>query len=302
MKKALLAYNPMSGNRFVPRNLDAIIKTFQEEGIYLELYRISKKDRLIKHLKHTKADFVIGAGGDGTISQVITSMIKDGVYLPFMALGTGTSNNFTRNLDSSKSITTVEQAQKIIRDSIHGEIETIDVGLINDKNIFLTSLAGGNFIDTTFETDKKLKQRLGPLAYYIKPLTELANIKAYPLKITVDGKSYEERVSIFVIVNGNAVGNFDNFLDMANMKDGVMELVLIKEATTIENLSLFRTILAGEDIRTHKNVKVLQGKEFLLECDEPMPITLDGEKGPDCPLKVEVIHEAVQVYVPKTSN
>ena len=297
MKKALFAYNPMSGNRFVPQNLDAITKCFQKEGVYLELYRISEKDRLIEYIKYTKADFIIGAGGDGTLSQIITSMVRYGIYLPFMALGTGTSNNFTRNLDASKSITTMEQAEKIIHDSCNGTIQTIDVGLVNKKQVFLTSLAGGNFVDTTFETDKKLKQRLGPLAYYLKPLTELTNIKAYPIKVTVDQVTYEEKVSVFVMVNGNAVGTFDKFIDNADMADGVMELILITEATMLENISLFRTILTGEDINAHKNIKILKGKKFHIECGSNMPITLDGEKGPVCPLDVEVIHRAIQVYV-----
>ena len=297
MKKALFAYNPMSGNRFVPQNLDAITKCFQKEGVYLELYRISEKDRLIEYIKYTKADFIIGAGGDGTLSQIITSMVRYGIYLPFMALGTGTSNNFTRNLDASKSITTMEQAEKIIHDSCNGTIQTIDVGLINKKQVFLTSLAGGNFVDTTFETDKKLKQRLGPLAYYLKPLTELTNIKAYPIKVTVDKVTYEEKVTVFVMVNGNAVGTFDKFIDNADMADGVMELILITEATMLENISLFRTILTGEDINAHKNIKILKGKKFHIECGSNMPITLDGEKGPVCPLDVEVIHRAIKVYV-----
>ncbi len=302
MKKALLAYNPMSGNRFVPRNLDAIVNAFQKEGVYLEMYRISEKDSLIEHLRHTNADFIIGVGGDGTLSQVIASMIKFGIYLPFMALGTGTSNNFTRNLDSSKSILTIEQAEGVIHASCRGKIETIDVGLINGNNIFLTSLAGGNFIDTTFETDKKLKQVLGPLAYYLKPLTEITSIKTYIVEVDVDGVLYTERISMFVLLNGNSVGNFDKFLDTADMSDGLMELVLINEAPVIDIISIFKTVLRGEDITSHKNIKLLKGKRFSIKCSEYMPVTLDGEKGPPCPLEVEVIHKAVQVYIPSQNT
>ena len=141
------------------------------------------------------------------------------------------------------------------------------------------------------------------MAYYLKPLTKLANIKIYPIRVTVDGATYEEHVSIFVMVNGSTVGNFDNFLDMADMSDGIMEMVLITEASTMDNLSLFRAILAGEDITTHKNIKLLRGRKFTIDCNcgnsEKMPITLDGEKGPLCPLEIEVIHNAVKVYIPK---
>ena len=236
MKKALFAYNPMSGNRFVPQNLDAITKCFQKEGVYLELYRISEKDRLIEYIKYTKADFIIGAGGDGTLSQIITSMVRYGMYLPFMALGTGTSNNFTRNLDASKSITTMEQAEKIIHDSCNGTIQTIDVGLINKKQVFLTSLAGGNFVDTTFETDKKLKQRLGDIIEHDFVQTKVEQQETKVVENVQKTKedeirdrlrSFTRTIPMFIMANSSkgeiTIDNFDqnisdeDFVDLTNI-------------------------------------------------------------------------------------
>lgn len=302
MKKALLAYNPMSGNRFVAQNLDSIVDSFQKLGVKVELHRIAEEEELIGWVSESDADFIAGAGGDGTIGQVIASVLKYKVKKPFMALGAGTSNNFTRNLEDTKSITSSEQAQKIIQEAYEGTIEKIDIGLINEKTIFLTSLAGGNFIDTTFTTDKNLKYMFGSLAYYIKPLTELSNIKSYDLKITVDGTVHQEKVLVFVIVNGNAVGNFDNFVNTADMMDGVMELVLIKEGTALDNLTLFRSIVKGDDISTNNNVAILKGKKFLIECAEEMPITIDGEEGPKLPLEVEVMPQAISVMVAQNQN
>lgn len=302
MKKALLVYNPMSGNRFVMQNLDSIVDSFQQEDVYLELYRIAKEDVLIDYVKDTKVDLIVGAGGDGTISQVITSILHHGVQLPFMALGTGTSNNFTRNIEATKSITSENQAKKVIHDALKGNIQKLDVGQVNNKNIFLTSLAGGNFVETTYATDKNLKYMFGSLAYYIKPLSELTSLKSYNVRITVDGQHYNEKIAIFVMVNGAAVGNFDNFVTDASMSDGIMELVLIKESSAKDNLALFRSIVKGVDISQNKNVKILRGKSFYIECDEAMPITLDGEEGPALPLSVEVIHEAIAVYVPETGE
>lgn len=297
MKKALLAYNPMSGNRFVAQNLDAIVEAFQQMDIYLELYRISADEYLLEKVKTQEVDFIVGAGGDGTIGQVIASMLHYDSKLPFMALGTGTCNNFTRNIEDTKSITSPEQASMIIKEAYRGEIEQFDVGLINDNQIFLTSLAGGNFIDTSFATDKNLKYMLGSLAYYIKPITEISNIKSYNIKVTVDGQVHHEDVFVFVLLNGNSVGNFDNFIDHADMRDGVMELVLIKEGATLENLAVVSAMLKGEDISDLNSVKVLKGKEFLIECDENMPVAIDGEEGPPLPLHIKVVPQAISVMV-----
>ncbi len=297
MKKALLAYNPKSGSQFLSQNLDYIVESFKQLGVILELYRIDKDEDLIEYVQKTDADFIVGSGGDGTIGQVIASMLHYKVDKPFMALGMGTSNNFTRNIEDTKSITSEEQARQIIIDAYQGMLEKFDIGLVNEKMIFLTSLAGGNFIDTSFETDKKLKSVLGGLAYYIKPLADLTNVKSYDIKVTVDGKVYQERIVVFVIVNGSAVGNFDNFVNDADMSDGVMELVLIKEASAFENLSLVGTIAKGEDVTELENVVVIKGKDFLIECDEQMPISLDGERGPELPIRAKVVPQAISVMV-----
>ncbi len=295
MKKGLLIYNPVSGNHFVSGNLDTIISEFRKLGVILEIYRISEEDTIIGHIADSKADFIIGAGGDGTIGQVIASMLKQGVNLPFMALGTGTCNNFTRSIDETRLILSTEHLAKVIRESYLGVVEKLDVGLVNDDRIFLTSLAGGNFVDTSFATDKSLKQMLGPLAYYIKPLTELGNIKHYPVHITADDAVYDEDILMFLLLNGKSVGTFDRLIHEADMSDGMMELVLIKEAITVESLALLRAMLLGEDIKNYPNVKILKGKHFAIESKESIPIAIDGEAGPKLPLRVEVLPQAVRV-------
>lgn len=299
MKRALLAYNPMSGNRFVSKHLDSIIEKFQSLGVILEIYRIPVDDTGLKKIITDKYNFIIGAGGDGTLSQVVQIMLENKVDIPFFALGAGTCNNFTRNIDVSKSLNSESQVNQIIEDVANGKLFKIDVGLVNNENIFLTSLAAGAFTDTSFSTDKNLKLMMGPLAYYLKPFTELTSIKAYNIEVTVDGKRYSERVYMLLLINGKSVGNFSNFVDTANISDGIMELILIKESPTKEIANLFFTVMMGEDITKHSNVMLLRGTEFSISADEVMKVSLDGEKGPDMPLFVEVKKEAVKVFVSK---
>ncbi|MGB5824519.1 MAG: YegS/Rv2252/BmrU family lipid kinase [Proteocatella sp.] len=299
MKKALLAYNPMSGNRFVSKHLDSIIEKFQSLGVILEVYRIPMDDTELKKIITDDYSFIIGAGGDGTLGQVVQIMLANKVDIPLFALGAGTCNNFTRNIDVSKSLNSESQVNQIIEDVYNGKICKIDVGLVNNENIFLTSLAGGAFTDTSFSTDKNLKLMMGPLAYYLKPFTELSSIRAYAIEAIVDGKKYSENVYMFLLINGKSVGNFSNFVDTANISDGIMELILIKESSTKDIANLFFSVMKGEDITRHSNVMLLKGNEFLISADEGMKVSIDGEKGPDMPLFVEVKKEAVKVLVSK---
>lgn len=300
MKKALLAYNPMSGNRFVSKHLDSIIEKFQSLGVVLEVYRIPVDDTELKKIITNEYDFIIGAGGDGTLGQVVQIMLENKVDIPFFALGSGTCNNFTRNIDVSKSLNNESQVNQIIEEVYHGKIQKIDVGLVNDEKIFLTSLAGGAFTETSFSTDKNLKWMMGPLAYYLKPFTELTSVRTYDIEVIADDKKYLENVYMFILLNGKSVGNFSNFVDTANISDGIMELILIKESSTIEIANLFFSVMKGEDITRHSNVKLIRGNKFIINAQEGMAVSIDGEKGPDMPLCVEVKKEVIKVLVSKS--
>lgn len=297
MKTALLAYNPVSGSRFVSRHLDSIIKKFQEMGVLVTVYRIPEFDENLGKIIKNDYDFVIGAGGDGTLSQVVQEMLESKVNIPFFAIGAGTCNNFTRNIDVSTHINSESEIYQIIDEVYEGKLKKIDVGIVNYKHIFLTSLVGGIFTDTSFSTDKNLKFIMGPLAYYLKPLTELNNIKSYEIEVDVDNNVYKENVYMFLLLNGKSVGNFTNFIDTANISDGVMELVLIKESSTLEIANLFFSIIKGDDITANNNILVLRGNKFKIKSNESMPISIDGEKGPETPLKIDVLKESIEVFV-----
>ena len=71
IRKALLVYNPKSGNAdMILNNFDLITSKFLENKITLTLYSINRKyDRLTEALKNEKYDILILSGGDGTLSR-----------------------------------------------------------------------------------------------------------------------------------------------------------------------------------------------------------------------------------------
>jgi len=299
MKHALFAYNPVAGNRFVSRNMDFIIEKLQSLDVVLTVYRIPENDTKLKDIMNEKYDFIIGSGGDGTLSQIVQIMLENKLGMALFALGSGTSNNFTRSIDLSKNINTESQLEDIIEEVYNGRTIMVDAGVVNHEKVFLSSLTGGAFADTSYTTDKNLKLVMGPLAYYLKPLTELTTLKAYDIEITADDKTYQEKAYMFILLNGKSVGNFTNFIDTGSISDGIMELIVIKESTPIEIANLFFSVMKGEDITKHNNVKLISGNKFFINAHEDMAVSIDGEKGPQMPLSVEVKKECLKVFVPK---
>lgn len=294
MKHAVLLYNPVSGDRFVPNHLDDILGYFYEKGVHVFAYRLGQEGSIdIDFLKSTKFDYVIAAGGDGTLRMIAQMLLENGVEdKPYITLGAGTCNNFTTNIDMDKNLIDA------IGEIMQGSPQKVDVGCVNDQHYFLSSLAGGAFVTTSFSTESSLKATLGPLAYYIKPLSELKNIKSFPVTIKTDQEELTENVYLFMVLNGKSVGNFTNFLKKSDISDGKMEMVLIKEGSTVETANLFLTILKQEDITHSNQVVYLQSSYFEISSSEDIKLSIDGEEGPSLPVKVSVVANALNVVVP----
>jgi diacylglycerol kinase (ATP) len=96
MKKAIFAYNPLSGQRSVPAKLDYIIKRFMQEDVLLQPYRIydGQKEKLVRVLKESNYSYMVISGGDGTISSIVDGMLKNNINLPIGVIPSGTCNDF----------------------------------------------------------------------------------------------------------------------------------------------------------------------------------------------------------------
>jgi len=198
MKKVLIVYNPLSGNRNVPRELDYIVGRFMENGMLAVPFRLSTgtAPELEKVLLDDKFDSVVVSGGDGTVNSIASILLGNGIDIPVGVIPAGTCNDFARSLNIPVDM------KKCLDIIFSGNITEIDTGLINGEKYFLNTCAGGNFVDVSYNTDNELKKRLGPLAYYLTALGELANLKPIRLKLTTDVEAVEGEFLLFVILNG----------------------------------------------------------------------------------------------------
>ena len=107
MEKALLVYNPKSGNAdMILNNFDLIASMLLEKGITLTLYSIREKyDILTEILKKEKYDILILSGGDGTLSRSLSLLYKENIDFSDVAIfPTGTSNDLAKSLDLGENI------------------------------------------------------------------------------------------------------------------------------------------------------------------------------------------------------
>jgi lipid kinase, YegS/Rv2252/BmrU family len=295
LRKALLVYNPKSGNsNLILNNFDLITTKLLKKGIILTLYSISRNyDRLIEILKNEKYDIVILSGGDGTLSRCLTDMYNENIEFPEIAIfPTGTSN------DLAKSLNLGEKIEDWINNILNKKSKFVDFGLINGNKIFLSSYAGGLFTKVSYATDKGLKKTFGKTAYYITGIDELKNIKKFDLKMLIDdNEEISEKAILYIILNGKNVGGFDELLQNANVDDGIMDILIVKNIENPLEISKILFDLFNGQLVNNENVRTLQAKKCVIEeVSEEIGVSIDGEEGKNEKVEIEFIRDKLKIF------
>ena len=289
MKKVKFIYNPYSGENVILDHQDIVIKIHQEAGYTIVPYRIDKEIDVINafnDFRDTNYYYVLIAGGDGTIDNVVNAMAKAGVSVPIGILPVGTANDFGKFLGMPSDIS------KACRQILNSEVTSVDLGSINDK-YFVNVASTGLFTDVSQKTDVNLKNTIGKLAYYLKGLEELPNFRKLEIKIKSEEMEYEGNMYFMLVFNGQTAGNF-KLATKASADDGLLDVIIFKAIPIIELIPLFVKVLKGEHLDSD-NVIYFKTNNIYIESHEDIVTDIDGEKGPDFPLNIKCIKGGLKV-------
>lgn len=288
MNKVKFIYNPYSGEGAILKEIDKIIEMHQKKGYIIVPYRI-QRDVSIEEAFNGIDEFykyILIAGGDGTIDSVVNAMKKNNIDLPIGVLPVGTANDFAKFLGMTNNI------ENNVEQILNSEPTKVDIGRVNEK-YFVNVLSTGLFTDVSQKTDTNLKNTLGKLAYYIKGIEQLPNFRSLNVKITANGKVYDSPMYLMLAFNGQTAGGFKIALD-AKIDDGLLDVVILKSCHIAEFIHVFLKFMMGEHMGDSR-VEYIKADELLIESTEDIVTDIDGEKGPDFPLRVSCIKGGIEV-------
>lgn len=298
MKRCLFIVNPSSGQRSIQNNLDKLIGQLIIRQLvnHIDVFYTAKKDDgYYKALKCNEKDydFITVVGGDGTINEVVSGIVESHKSIPLCILAAGTVNDFANYLNLPTDINGVCN----LIDNFH--TVCCDVGKI-DNHYFMNVAAGGMFSDVSFTVSKTDKKRLGPLAYYLNGLANLpsqlnTNID---LKIILDDINViEEEAKMFMVTNTNRVGGFENIIPLADIQDGLLDLIIIKKCSVTDLVALSKDYI----LKKHANspfIAYFQAKKIEICSKQEVVIDIDGEKGSMLPVTIQVVNQAINILIP----
>lgn len=300
MKKLLFVYNPRAGKEMLKPRLSDVLDIFVKAGYEVTVHPTQAyRDAYyqIKEYEVGKYDLIACSGGDGTIDEVATGMMKRREIgkdvVPVGYIPAGTTNDFAKSLHiPRKPLAAADNAVK-------GVPFPCDIGKFNDS-VFVYIAAFGIFTDVSYETDQAVKNVLGHMAYILEGAKRIFNIPSYKIKVEHDGEVIEDEFIFGMVTNSRSVGGFSNMVGKNIVfDDGLFEVTLIK---TPKNPIALQEIIAAlliEQVDT-KHMYTFKTKKITFDSVEEIPWTLDGEFGGEQDyVEIENVQKAMEIMVPE---
>ena len=300
MKKLLLVYNQRAGKEMLKPRLSDVLDIFVKAGYEVTVHPTQAyRDAYyqIKEYEVGKYDLIACSGGDGTIDEVATGMMKRREMgkdvVPVGYIPAGTTNDFAKSLHiPRKPLAAADNAVK-------GVPFPCDIGKFNDS-VFVYIAAFGIFTDVSYETDQAVKNVLGHMAYILEGAKRIFNIPSYKIKVEHDGEVIEDEFIFGMVTNSRSVGGFSNMVGKNIVfDDGLFEVTLIK---TPKNPIALQEIIAAlliEQVDT-KHMYTFKTKKITFDSVEEIPWTLDGEFGGEQDyVEIENVQKAMEIMVPE---
>ena len=248
-KKATVLHNPGAGEAETSKN--DLIEQIEAAGFKCS-YSSTKQFRW-ENIETQENDFLILAGGDGTVRKVAEELLSRKVIekkLPLALIPLGTANNIAKTLQISG------RPVDIISGWANARIKNFDVGVITgleEPTFFLESFGYGLFPKLITEMKRQKKNDIPDpkerLLAALRILHEL--ILNGPVKrcnLHIDGKDYSGQFLLVEVMNIRSIGPNLHLAPESDPGDGELEVVLITESQRGRLAEYVRNKLDGNEV------------------------------------------------------
>ena len=291
-RNLMLLVNPYSGRGLSKTTLGTIVARFCDNGYAVTVYFIGDSSpEMIAYEYATYHEMVVCVGGDGTLSAVVSGILRSGISIPLGYIPTGTANDVATTLALSKDPNTA------VHTIITGKPQPFDIGLFASR-YFTYIVAFGAFTSVAYSTKQSAKRALGHFAYVLSGLADMFSIKAMRTVVKYDGGIIEGDFIFGGVVNSTSVAGLvkldPKHVDLA---DGMFEVILVKQPISLADLLDTLASIATQSY-DGDNVLLLHASSVAFKFDEEVAWTIDGEDGGrHTEVEITNCREAIKIIV-----
>lgn len=253
-------------------------------------------------------DFILAAGGDGTIHQVVNGMLRDyqpPTRLPVLGIiPLGGGNDFARTLGFDANPKTILNALREGRTmSIDvGEVQytaqnTEDKGAVQKKHFFVNVADVGMGPEVVRKVLASGRPLGAAFAYFQSILATFWTYKPVELLAAGDGWQWRKPVRTFAVANGRYYGNGLCIAPDALLDDGEFNIFACGNVSVLDFVLRSIPLKLGKKIR-HPEVSYFKTKYVELEGKANLVIEADGETLGGLPASVRMSDLKIEILNP----
>jgi YegS/Rv2252/BmrU family lipid kinase len=234
-----------------------------------------------------KGETVVSVGGDGLLRPLAAALRDTDGALAVVPAGRG--NDFARVLGVP------EDPVAASRIAVEGRDWLIDVAEAGGETY--VGIASLGFDSDANRIANESRVIRGNLVYLYSALRALMSWRCASYVVTIDGERHELRGYSVAVANSRAYGGGMYIAPQAELDDGLLDVVAIREVSRPRFLVNLPRVFRGRHVND-PIVFMHRGAEISVEADRPFRVYADGDPIADTPVTMTVAPRCLRVVVP----
>ena len=234
---------------------------------------------------------VVAWGGDGTVNEVASALMRRDAVLGIVPAGSG--NGLARELGIGL------RPEEAIDTALRGRDRVIDVGELAGRPF--VNLAGVGLPASVADLFARLAGR-GLAGYALATARRLVSYRSQRYTVVIEGRAVERRALLIEVANGRQYGNGAVIAPRARLDDGLLDLVSVDPIGRARAAwGLWR--LFNGTVDRHPYVHCSRVGEVTISADRPLRFHVDGEAVQGGRTLSAAVHpKALRVRVPAAAG
>ena len=275
-RRILYFLNPVAGSKKKPSPESVIAEETRKAKIDFEFALTNESGiypDLAEKIRKEKFTDVVICGGDGSVSQVVSSLLNVDINIGIIPRGSGNGLALAAKIPKD-----IHKALSLI---FNGKASYVDGFFINEK--FSCMLCGLGF-DAQVAHDFAKQPKRGLSTYIQQTILNFIKASPYAFDLSIKDKTFSTQAFFISIANGNQFGNNFKIAPKAALDDGLIDIIVVNKMSKTRLLwSIVKHLLSGkvshhDERHFHKKeVVYFQADKVLINNLSNAPLHIDGD-------------------------
>jgi len=299
----VLIANPRSGRGKVEAALPQVERILRDAGLGYRIVRTTHPGHATAAAREALLAgerYLVAAGGDGTVHEVVNGMMQDGRPLAADAVlgvvAAGSGSDFVRSFGLPGDA--VQAARHLAGD----RVRPIDVGTVTFTDgaasvtrcfVNVAEAGLGGAVVARAAGLMGIGRFLGGARYACAFWLTLPGFRPATVRLDADGQAYQWRAFNVVVANCRFYGGGMQISPKSQPDDGALD-VLVMTGPKSDSFTTLPKVYRGTHL-PHRNIAELPARRLLVEADPPFPVEADGESLGTTPASFGIIPGAIRL-------